>query len=408
MASILAWLDSSEAERRKAMDIVALFRQQNTVDELGIGAIRDAIADELFPGTSTIQTRARYFLFVPWICRELERRRVASAEVAKRARRAELDLSAVLAAADDNDGAIGSEAGEKLQRLPSSVYWAGLGTWGIRLFPGSQAAYYRSFDAHHRRTDDSKKTSEDQELETPQALRWHPHLPPAPAGFPTGAVFALSAEESDYLRERVRMSRRDSFLARLVQTESPWAAVGAPWEHPLAEAAPQPIRRVLVHAGLLSRVHHGASLLYNLLLAEKRRDDALRDEYREDLTAWRSRLAPALSAVGSWETRDLWALLAERAGLVARPAARFIDAWRDVVVRSDADVAKDAPARALVAAREFEVKRRRARLANPEYLALWNGASGTRALDFRWGQAQRIVLDILEAQKVIAADARAH
>lgn len=41
--------------------------EPGTLDELGIGSIRDTFSDELFPGTSTIQTRARYFLFVPWI-----------------------------------------------------------------------------------------------------------------------------------------------------------------------------------------------------------------------------------------------------------------------------------------------------------------------------------------------------
>ena len=52
--------------------ILALFRERDTRDELGIGVIRDLLADELFPGTSTIQTRLRYMLFVPWIYQQLE------------------------------------------------------------------------------------------------------------------------------------------------------------------------------------------------------------------------------------------------------------------------------------------------------------------------------------------------
>ena len=52
------------------LDVVDLFKEQNTRDELGIGAIRDAVADLLFPGTGTVQTRARYFLFIPWIYQE--------------------------------------------------------------------------------------------------------------------------------------------------------------------------------------------------------------------------------------------------------------------------------------------------------------------------------------------------
>lgn len=41
------------------LDTLSLVRQQGTLDELGIGTVRDAPADLLFPGTSTIQTRPR-------------------------------------------------------------------------------------------------------------------------------------------------------------------------------------------------------------------------------------------------------------------------------------------------------------------------------------------------------------
>ena len=61
MTAILAWLDYSERDRKRALDVVGLLREPSTVDELGLGPVRDAFADLLFPGASTIQTRARYF-----------------------------------------------------------------------------------------------------------------------------------------------------------------------------------------------------------------------------------------------------------------------------------------------------------------------------------------------------------
>ena len=85
--SAFVWLDYSERERRKMLDVVDLFREHDTRDELGIGSVRDAFADMLFPGTSTIMTRARYFLLVPWTYQRLERLRVRSGEIAARARR---------------------------------------------------------------------------------------------------------------------------------------------------------------------------------------------------------------------------------------------------------------------------------------------------------------------------------
>ena len=41
-------MDYSEVERRRVMDVLSLFDERTTRDELGIGAIRDAISEQLF------------------------------------------------------------------------------------------------------------------------------------------------------------------------------------------------------------------------------------------------------------------------------------------------------------------------------------------------------------------------
>lgn len=89
MPSTIGWIDYDATERESMTRILALFRAKESRDELGLGSIRDSIADQLFPGTSTIHTRLRYMLFVPWIYQALEARGVAPHEVAQRARRIE-------------------------------------------------------------------------------------------------------------------------------------------------------------------------------------------------------------------------------------------------------------------------------------------------------------------------------
>ena len=70
--SSLAWIDFDEAERQRVQRIMEFFKERDSRDELGLGPIRDSIADHLFPGSSTIQTRLRYMLFIPWLYRMLE------------------------------------------------------------------------------------------------------------------------------------------------------------------------------------------------------------------------------------------------------------------------------------------------------------------------------------------------
>ena len=108
--STLSWLDSSEHERRTVLQLVSALNEPGTLDELGIGSIRDTFSDELFPGTSTIQTRARYFLFIPWIMQMVEES--STPNHANHARRLQLQLrNALVKRHASEPGVIGRGAG---------------------------------------------------------------------------------------------------------------------------------------------------------------------------------------------------------------------------------------------------------------------------------------------------------
>ncbi|HLV08618.1 MAG TPA: DUF6361 family protein [Halanaerobiales bacterium] len=81
MASHFGWVDFADENQKKMLDVVKMLRERNTRDELGIGTIRDAFSNFFFPGTSTIQTRARYMLFLPWIYRKLEKKEISYPEM---------------------------------------------------------------------------------------------------------------------------------------------------------------------------------------------------------------------------------------------------------------------------------------------------------------------------------------
>ena len=78
MEPTLTWLDLTASDRDKMRRVLDLFKEQGTVDEMGLGSLRDILSDALFPGTSYIQTRLRYVLFIPWMYRRLESRKIHS------------------------------------------------------------------------------------------------------------------------------------------------------------------------------------------------------------------------------------------------------------------------------------------------------------------------------------------
>src|SRR5690349_3999540 len=111
MPSTFAWLDHDDNARRRMLEVVDLFREKGTLDELGIGSIRDTFADRFFPGTSTIQTRIRYFLFIPWIYQQMEAARIPSDQAEAQARWLQNQLAESLKRGESSDqrGIIGRQ-----------------------------------------------------------------------------------------------------------------------------------------------------------------------------------------------------------------------------------------------------------------------------------------------------------
>src|SRR3954468_9201333 len=228
MPSTFAWLDQSEEQRRRVLDVVDLFREQGTVDELGLGTIRDATAAILFPGTSNLMTRSCYYLFVPWLYQRMERQKVPSSEVAPKARREELKLIERLLEAGETEGVIGRRARGGLKRLPSSIYWPGMKRLGICLFDGSQDSYHRSLDRFYRRRHESVQTDDGENVGGGRP-NWHARLPAARSEWPAEAKLDLTATEAEFIRDQISLAAGTSLLAHLVRAKDAPVDVEFPW-----------------------------------------------------------------------------------------------------------------------------------------------------------------------------------
>lgn len=399
MPSTFTWLDYSERERRLMLDVISQFREQDTRDELGLGSVRDAFADLFFPGTSTIQTRARYFLFVPWIYQNLENRRVASDQIARRARTDEIKLIYALLDSEDTVGVIGKEAKEKLQRLPSNVYWQGLGVWGIRTFSGSQTQYHRYLDAFLAAGQRPQRNDDGEPISGGQRASWQPGLPTAPDDFPGAAAFHLTGPEAEYLQERILTHVPRTLLAWLVDRGRQVEPIGFPWQHPKWADFPDRIREQLVHARNFSEAIYGASLLYNLLLSELTKREDWIEDYRVRLAEWAQTVQDRQAELARWasDLTKLWDLIARTRIRVTLPTKRFVERWLMLALPpgAAAHVADLPDARDLIREREKQLKHALARLENPRALELWNGAAGAYQLDYRWGTSQVLLNDIL-------------
>lgn len=389
----LAWLDFSESDRQKALDIIDLFREKGTVDELGIGTVRDAFADLFFPGTSTIMTRARYYLFVPWIYQRQESKKTPSNEIAKNARKDEIALVEALATTEDVRGVIGIEARSSLKRLPSAVYWQGLGQLGIRRYPGSRERYHRALDAFYKNGGSVVRGDDGHAVAGGILRNWDPELPPAPAGFPGAATLRLAKAEADYLRERIIQSAPHSVFAFLVDRLVDVSEITFPWEHPLWPQMTAKNRSELVHARNFSEAMNGAALLYNLMLAEKRKEEERIGQYTGLFEEWAAAMSERMEELEAWSQPDFWGLVHLTGARIGLATPAFVNEWLRLAIRKDPEtLSKSSDARTLIERRERALKGQLARLDNPRALDLWGGASSSGRLDYRWSRPVKAML----------------
>lgn len=366
---------------------MALFHEQDTRDELGLGPIRDSIADLLFPGTSTIQTRLRYMFFVPWIYQALDGQGAPPRRLRDEARGREIRLIDALRRGGETTGVIGHGVGAGLKRLPSDIYWSGLRIWGLRRFPGSREDYFASAPGFLR---DSVKEEGEAVGRTP----WSPMLPAAPDGFLEEATFQLRTEEAAFLLDQIVQSCGESLLAVLAR-DGDVTQCDQIWEHPGRASFPERLRELVNHAEVFSAAMHGAALLYNLMLSEDRQREDWVEHYRAALADWHASLDH--TAIVHWSLGDFWRAAHSDLHVIRPPAERFVTEWQSLLADMGDDVAQMEPARRMVRERETRLKGAQSRFRNRAALARWGGKSGTQRFNFRWAETSSHLRDLAHA-----------
>ncbi|MBW2647851.1 MAG: hypothetical protein JRE23_17110 [Deltaproteobacteria bacterium] len=382
-------------------EILHLFKESDIREELGIGTVRDAFSDMLFPGTITLHTRAKYMLFIPWIFLKHERKQTTSDQIKEYSRKDEIWLVKALLRSGESEGVIGARAQDSLKILPSYMYWSGLGIWGIRRFPGSSYEYFRSLDGFYKyRRRFSVKDGGGSISDIHH--NWDPDVLPIPPNFPENMNLKLNRDEAVYLHDRIKSGCRGSLLAFLLDS-STLTQVNFVWQHPLSAHFSGEHTRIVQHARNFSDVFHGAALLYNLMLSEKKMREEWMDNVREKLASWASHINAREAEVRKWDIQEFWSIVGQQNPHIHFLTRRFIEKWISIVF-SQADPGKiieDEAARRLIVERERRIKGSRARLKNPRMLELWGGSSGSDPLSFRWQVAQRHLNDILNGKNNI-------
>ena len=414
----LQWLDFSPTEREDVLTLLESQKDKSTIDELGLGLVRDAISDHLFPGLSTIQTRARYFLFVAWLLRDLERGNVQDDRLVLTLRQREVSLiNALLAtdgetADDRHSGLIGRESRDATKRLPSTIYWGGIRRLGIYQGTGSLQEYISDLPDLRRNRRRRTASTEDGEGSDGDsgATTWDPGLPAPCADFLTETDFELTREEARYLNEKVLGLRTSSGHVCLLQwmvrhldaatveaLETPWILLQNDGRWP---ELPASLRTELTHAYHFSLCARALTGVYTRLLVARRRDLDLShyDELLADALVGLNGHAAELQAWHA-ELPAFWRWIAQVNPRLQRDRP-FIEEWLRLLAEHGFSVADPAVLLTIQVERWMQARERRlkgalARMGNPPVLQRWSAPEWLGLIDFRWRTGRAIVFDIL-------------
>lgn len=398
-AGSIGWIHFDERDRSQVDELLEAFRKPGMLDELGFGRVRDSFADLLAPGLSTIHTRIRYMLFVPWIFRELEEEGLSGRAFRRELKVREVQLIDALARGPESNGIIGIQSREKLSRFPSSIYWNGLLTWRIRRFSGTLRQYARTASLLEA-IDDEESFS-----------NWHPGLPLPPRGFlkkGESLSFELQRDEANYLLDRIRENSDifcDSLIGELARPENLrvfdddedlWSL------HDDIEIR-EPLRTTLFYARVFSMLTHGANLLYNLQVIEQRRQQlqtetnvAGEESLHESFEQWHAFLNAHRDEFQAADWGTLRKIVDRASSHTVRweQITPFLEDWRKLSLSVTSAAQLKYQASRLIEEREQRVKGARARLGNPEALQNWKGISGTNRLTYRWPQIRSYMSDL--------------
>lgn len=400
----LGWIDFSKTERNKILSVLDLLSESGTLDELGIAPIRDGFANLFFPGTSTIQTRAKYFFLVPYALKELELSNETNPNRFLRAlNETEKMCGETLLEINPNEnGIIGKrslQGGKWVKRTPADIYWAGLRKYGI--FTGgniSLSEYARASCAIKNQKSNLTKlgnrndSAEENETDDKNAGNifkmqfWK--MPLYQRSWRDKIQMSLTKEEGEFLHEQIISACPDSMLSYILENKMTeildlenFSDLGA-----IISKFPKQMQDEYALALSFSDFMFVARTLYNIIISAGQNVQA--NDIFEDLKEVMAELANI----------DI-DLIFTKLYIYKTDLKNFIKKLQECMRNNNVEEMKK-----VIKTREIMLKgQSRAKTAHPGEFNP-NDWIGGGELDYRFNNAKTIIRDIFESEGLIDAE----
>lgn len=397
----IGWVDFSPKDRERVGSILDMLKPEGQIDELGIGTIRDALANQMFPGISTIQTKAKYFFIICYILQDFlrlpvkDRKKKSPVEYL---REQEFEIMWYLAEKYEyqlGTGVIGitKKRPEIIVRRPSAIYWNGLNTFGCLNSRGlSATAFLSQANKANQETliqtieEDGSGDDADADFDNFFNIK----TPVPDLHWKTDLDLNLNEEEASFLQSALKDQKGSVLSAVMQEVEVQEKFFSCDSFADFAKSAVTlPIgtsKHTLVLAHDFGMLIEGAHIAYN---QELQKQFFHTDPFERDWEDWFEQFRQSMLDFSNFDPENLF-LYAK----TARPqTAQFIRDWWQLT--SSGKINEKAKS-ALIRNQESFAKQKKARLKYSQNTDVEEGHRiGLGLLNYRYSNAKTIVEDII-------------
>lgn len=386
----LGYIHNNRAEQARVMQVLKLTSESVALDELGIGRLRDAFADKMFPGISTLQKHVKYFSLLPQLYRKAtERRYNRLSEVRDEIVRLERLMTKNLCeGSPEETGITGSETiGKSMLNYvkydPAYIYNSGLQTFGIlrtaHLYEQIYSASRAQHDAVKPYTTEDENTANDADESV--GLYQFCAFPAVDYDFTRACSLALTAADRDFITSHILQAEacRGTLLRHLVENDG--LLLANKFEEINPDTLPPDLSTTYDHARRFADFVYMVHVRYNLIYSGYQ-DDEVREDFTSLLNDYRKSGTDIATVLDEVEIRE-------------NSSKRFC---LDVAERLAAnDVADGGGLDQLIIARERRVKGNRRKIGNPAYHYSSNARIHYYKLTYRWDTVKLFIDELRRA-----------
>lgn len=373
----LGYIHNSREEQTRVLQVLKMTSESVALDELGIGRIRDAFADRMFPGISTLQKHMKYFSLMPQLYRRAtEKRYNRPSEVKAEVIRLERIMTKNLyEGSKDKRGITGSDMIGKnrtnyVKYDPAYIYNSGLQTFEILRSSQLYNLIYSASKALYSSPKASKSKDEDTDDDAGEksGLYQFCSFPNVDYDFTQKCSLDLTAEDKTFITDHILKAEAcKGTLLRYIVDNSDFA-IAERFEQISSAQLPSDLAEIQDLAKRFADFMYMVHIRYNYIFSQYE-DDEMRTQFEEKLVEYRNGgtdIDKVLKAVNLRENSGKW---------FCKEVAERIAAN---------DIKEGGGLDQLIINRERRVKGNRRKIGNPAYTYGKKNRIHFYKLTYRW------------------------